>query len=455
MVKLIRRKPTFTLSLLLIIGMAVTLLAMFTSSQASEQTESILHLQHWKMFNGANIYYVQTKSLPIIDIRVAFRAGSAYDGRQPGLANLTNDMLGEGTPNMSADQIADKFDSLGAAFSGSAGLDMSTLSLRSLSSPEMLKPALSTFTAVLAQPSFPSKAFRRLQEQTLSAISQSEQLAPDVANKAFFAAVYGKQPYGHPVVGTKKSVKAISLSDVKAFYKKYYVGNNATMVIVGNVNRKQAEKIANQILQNLPTGTAAADLADAKPLAQAVKEAIKFPSTQTQIRIGQVGIKPNDPNYFPLFIGNQIFGGSVFLSRLFKQVRGQHGLSYSVYSYFLPLRYDGPFLISLQTRNQQAPFALKLTTKMLDDFVAKGPTNAELVAAKKSIIGSFPLRLSSNNTIANQVLKIGFYQLPLNYLDTYRDNVNAVSIPQIKNAFKKVIDTNKLVTIAVGNGKAV
>jgi zinc protease len=166
--------------------------------------------------------------------------------------------------------------------------------------------------------------------------------------------------------------------------------------------------------------------------------------------MGQVGITPTDPDYFPLLVGNYTLGGGGMVSRLFHEVREQKGLVYGIHSGFSPLLARGTFALKLQTRNEEAKNAIAITRDVVEKFIQEGPTENELSAAQKNIIGGFPLDLASNSSILGQLGRIGFYQLPLDYLDTYRDKVAAVTQAQIRAAFQKHVQIDQFVTVQVG-----
>lgn len=421
--------------------------------QSFAATKPVLNIQTWQTTNGTPVYFVASPEIPMVQINVVFAAGSARDGDKPGLAQLTNAVLNEGTADLNADQIAQKFDAVGAIFGNGVDRDKATVALQSLTDPQYLTPALQTFTDVLTKPNFPQDAFLRNQKQLLNIITQQQQTPNAVAKNAFYAATYGNQPYAHPPIGTMLTVSALTANDLINFYKQYYVAKNAIITIVGAVDRNQAEKMANQLSAGLATGTAAVPLATAPMLTQANMQRIKFPSEQTNIIAGQVGINFNNPDYFPLTVGNYLLGGSGLTSLLFNQVREKRGLAYGVGSGFTPLEANGPFGIILQTRNSEANKALQVAQDTLKDFMKSGPSPAELSATKEKIINSFPLGLVGNDAISDNLVTIAFYHLPLNYLDTYRDKVNAVTVDQIKNAFQKTVSPDKFVTIMVGNGQ--
>lgn len=416
-----------------------------------QSAEAGLTIQHWTTANGARVYFVQAPELPIVDVRAVFDAGSAKDEGKGGVAQLTNGLLGSGAGDLNADQIADRFEGVGAQFSSNAQRDMAIVSLRSLTTDNnLLDPALDTLALVLTQPSFPAGDFERERRRMLIALRGEQESPEALAQKAFFRAVYGDHPYAAPPLGTEETVKALTRDEVMAFYKRYYVARNATIAIVGALDRKGAERLAERIVGKLPEGSAAAVVPPVKPLAEAKAEHIDFPSEQTHVLTGQPGVTREDPDYFPLYVGNHILGGSGLVSRINDEVREKRGLSYSAYSYFMPMRAQGPFIAGLQTRNSQAEQALTVLRNVLSDFIEKGPTNAELVAAKKNITGGFPLRLDSNGKIVENLAVIGFYKLPLNYLDTFNQKVDAVTTQQIRDVFKRRIGPERLVTVKVG-----
>ena len=410
-------------------------------------------IQHWQTANGMRVYFVEAPELPMIDVRLAFDAGSARDGGHPGIGRMTTSLLDEGAGEWDADAIASRFEAVGAQYSAAVDRDMAWLSLRTLSQPEYRDKALETFVAVAGAPRFDQRAFERIRNITLVALRKQEQEPGDVADKAFYRALYGDHPYAHPVIGTPESVNALSPQLIKGHYRSYFVARNGILAIVGALARPQAEALAEQLSRPLAQGSAAPPLPSPRPVAAARTIRTPFPSEQAHVYLGQLGVRRGDPDYFPLYVGNHILGGNGLNSLLVKEVRIKRGLSYSVYSYFIPLAVEGPFELNLQTRADQADKAIEVARDTLAAYVAKGPTEAQLEAAQKNLTGGFPLRIDSNANIVSYLVVIGFYGLPLDYLDTFKDKVSAVTTTGIREAFQRRLNVDRMVTVIVGSGR--
>lgn len=422
---------------------------------SSFASDKVLSIKHWQTENGAEVYFVSTASdLPVLNLKIAFTAGSAQDGDKQGLAALTNNLLDQGAANLTADEIAASFEELGARYGSDSQRDMATLSLRTLIQANLRDPAVDTFVKVLTRPDFPKAAFERKKQQQLIEIEQENQSASDVAVKKFYETIFGQHPYGHPVLGNANSLAHLTLNDVTNFYDRYYVARNATIAIVGPLTDNEATKLANKIAGSLKSGEPAPNLPtiqNPQALVNSVVEQVKFPATQTKIYMGHVGVDRQNKDYFPLFVGNHILGGGTLTSRLNKEIRENRGLSYGVYSMFIPMKSAGPFFIGLGTRNEQAEQAMTVARDVLKNFMTKEPpTKQEMIDAKQYLIGSFVTGFDSNAKIVDAVLALGFYHLPITYFDEYREHINAVTAEQIHAAFQRYVHLNKMVTVSVG-----
>ena len=410
-------------------------------------------IQDWRTESGAKVLYAPAPDLPMVDVRIVFDAGSARDGGEPGLAAMTADMLTEGAGGLDADTIAERVESVGAELGTGAGRDMAYASLRSLTEPDALGTALDVMTRVLAAPDFPQADLERVRANKLVALRQQEQDPSSVAGRALYHAVYGQHPYASDPEGNRESVAAIGRDDLVRFHRRYFTAPNATVAIVGAVDRAQAEVIAELLTAGLPDGPPPPPLPPVADLAASAIEHIDFPSSQTHLAMGQPGMRRGDPDYFPLYVGNHILGGSGLVSILMDEVRERRGLSYSAYSYFEPLAERGPLILGLQTKNATANEAEAVMRDVLERFVAEGPTEDELDAAVKNITGGFPLRIASNGKIVQYLSLIGFYDLPLDYLDRLPERVSAVTVEQIRDAFRRRVHPDRLAVVMVGGGQ--
>ncbi len=418
-------------------------------------TNAAAKIDHWQTPQGSRVYYVHTEGLPMVDIQVVFDAGSARDGQQFGLAALTAGLLDTGAGKWNADEIAQRFESVGANFSASSSIDNATVSLRTLTDKPLFDKALETMQVILTQPVFNEADFKREKNRTLAGLKQQEESPGALASIAFYDVLYGKHPYAHPDSGVIKTVTSLKSTDLRHFYQKLYVPENAIVVIVGDLSKLQAEQTAEKLLAGLPAGKKPDALPDVTMPLKSTQQHIEFPSTQTHVLVGLPGTYRKDPDYFNLYVGNHILGGSGLVSKLFNEVREKRGLAYSASSAFIPLLKPGPFLVSLQTRNDQTTQALQVLNQTLAEFITQGPSEAELIAAKKNITGGFAMRFDTNKELARYVAMIGFYEMPLDYLDTFQQNIEQVTVASITDAFKRHVNLQLLQTITVGKSESI
>jgi zinc protease len=395
---------------------------------------------------------VYAKEIPIVDIQLAFRAGSVRDGNQFGIADLTADLLSEGTKHYNVDQLAEAFESTGAQFDVNTTSDMAVVSLRSMTDPVALTPSIALFNQVLTQSVFPEKSILRLKQQVLQSLAQRGQFPNVLALDAFYENVFAGSPYAHRSIGNVETISPLKRGDIQAFFQRYYVANNAVMTIVGSVPLREAKKISEAVLAHVALGEKAPKLPMVTKT-QSKNIHINNPSSQTHILIGTVGMNRHTPDYYALLMGNAILGGSSMTSQLFKEVREKKGWAYAVDSVFLPLENNGPFFISLQSRANEAESAVALSQKVLNDFIQHGPTKAEITAAKKNMIGLLPLRMSSNAAISAELLNITFYDLPVNRLQLFKKEIKKQTVNSVRNAFQNQMKDAGWVVVTVGKNK--
>ncbi len=413
--------------------------------------ESHLAIDQWKTQNGVPVYFVPTEGLPIVDIQVDFAAGAARDGSKPGLALLSANLLSEGAGNLTVDDIAAKFDDVGAIYNAQISKDRAMISLRSLNDPKLLNPVVEVFATVLSNPNFPDANIENLRNETLVGLQYNLQKPNAVAAQAYFKAIYADHPYAHIAMGTPESVAAITKAQLVAFHQQYYVAKNAVLTIVGGITKQQAIELSNLITSKLQMGNSAAPIPKVPALTKATEQQTPFPTEQTHILMGQPCAVEGDPDYYPLLIGNYILGGNALNSRLFKVIREDRGLAYSVGSTLILLQQAGPFILQLQTKNDQAKEAVGLLKETLTRFVKEGPTEEEVKEAKEGLVRALPLEVNNNLNIKSYVSTLAFYQLPLNRFQTAPKQIRAVSVADIKSVFQRRIDPEKMALIVVGS----
>ncbi|CAD5106039.1 M16 family metallopeptidase [Zestomonas carbonaria] len=408
-----------------------------------------LQIQTWHTAEGTKVLFVEARQLPMFDLRLTFAAGSSRDGDTPGLAMLTNAMLNEGVPGKDVTAIAEGFEDLGADFGNGSYRDMAIASLRSLSDREQREPALALFAQVIGQPTFPEDALARIKNQVLAGFEYQKQNPGKLAGLKLFERLYGEHPYGHPSEGTERSIPPITTAQLRDFHARAYAAGNTVIALVGDLDRSEAEAIAAQVSAALPKGPALPPLPEPKAPEPGLTH-IEFPSKQTHLMIAELGIDRRDPDYAALSLGNQILGGGGFGSRLMEEVREKRGLTYGIYSGFSPMATRGPFMINVQTRAEQSAGTLGLIQQLLADYLKEGPTQKELDDAKREMAGSFPLSTASNADIVGQLGSIGFYDLPLTYLEDFMQEVQGLTVEQVKAAMARHIDPQALVIVSAG-----
>ena len=408
-----------------------------------------LNVQTWKTAEGSKVLFVEARQLPMFDLRLTFAAGSSQDENTPGLALLTNAMLNEGVAGKDVGAIAQGFEGLGADFGNGAYRDMAVASLRSLSDVDKRTPALNLFAEVVGKPTFPADSLARIKNQILAGFEYQKQNPAKLASLELFKRLYGDHPYAHPTEGTPESVPKITLAQLQAFHAKAYAAGNAVIAVVGDLTRAEAEAMTAKVSASLPKGPALPKIAQPTEPKPGLSR-IEFPSKQTHLLFAQLGIDRADPDYAALSLGNQILGGGGFGTRLMSEVREKRGLTYGVYSGFSPMQVRGPFMINLQTRAEMSGGTLRLVEDVVADYLKTGPTQKELDDAKRELAGSFPLSTASNADIVGQLGAMGFYNLPLSYLEDFMKQSQALTVEQVKAALNKHLSADKMVIVTAG-----
>ena len=424
------------------------LIVLFTSLVALNVNAAV-KIQHWQTSSGSQVYFVENHDLPILDMSVNFPAGSSRDTKQTsGVAGVTKYLMTLGADGMTEESITNQFADIGAILGGELDLDRAAFKLRTLTSEQT--KALVLFNKILHKPDFPEAILTREKTRIIAGLQEAATQPESISNKAFMQAMYGAHPYSLDESGEINTITSMKRDDLIAFYQQYYTAKSAVIALIGDMTEAQARTIAEDVSKGLPQGAAISKIAEVTLPQAPNAQAIAHPASQAHILLGYPGIKRGDADYFALYVGNYILGGGGFVSRLTEEVREKRGLVYSVYSYFMPMGELGPFQIGLQTKKEQAGDALKVVNETVAKFMQNGVTEKELKAAKSNIIGGFPMRIDSNNKILDYLSIIGFYQLPMSYLDDFNKQIAKVTTTQIKDAFNRRIKPANFVSVTVG-----
>jgi zinc protease len=431
-------------------GVAIVMAMMAQAAYALPQIE------HWTTPNGAEVYFVPMRGLPMLDVRVDLDAGGVRSpADQLGVAGLTAALLDagarlEGQP-VAESAIADRFADVGAQYSAVADSDKASVSLRVLSSKTERDPAIALLASVLAAPLFPEEVFERERARSIAALREAATQPASILANRFAQRAYGAHPYGRPLL--PEHLERLSVSDVRAFHQQYYRAQAAVITLVGDVQRAEAEQLAAKLVAQLPKGAPRERVPDAG-VPTGVVERISHPAAQAHVAIGLPAVARNHPDSIALMLGNYVLGGGGFVSRLTQEIRDRRGLAYSVYSGLAPGLSQGPFQIGLQTKAAQADEAVRVARAVLERFVRDGPTEEELAAAKQFFVQGQAVGLDTNRKLLGQVASIAYYRSPLDAIETFATRVQAVSREQVLQAFQKHVLMDSLVTVIVGGEAA-
>ncbi|RYX92886.1 MAG: insulinase family protein [Comamonadaceae bacterium] len=423
-------------------------------------------IQHWTRPGGAQVYLVESPAIAMLDVQIDFDGGSRRDpAAQSGLARATTALLTKGVtasanspaspalPALDENALGEAWADLGADFNVGGNSDRLSFTLRTLTEPDLLAKAVALAARQIGEPSFPESIWLRDRQKWAAGIKESYTRPGSVAGRAYSKAVYGSHPYGYET--TEETLSRINAADIRAFYGNTVAACRARISMVGAVTRAQADDIAQRLMARLPQVPCASlaplpVIAEVEPLARSSELRIPFDSAQAQVFIGQPGYKRNDPDYFTMLVANYILGGGGFVSRLSNEVREKRGLTYGVYSSFSPGLHAGAFTVSLQTRPDQAAEAVQVSRQVLSEFVANGPTELEMKAAKDNLTGGFALLIDSNAKLLTNVANIAWNDLPLDYLDTWTQRVLAVSVADVKAAVARKLQPAAMATVILG-----
>lgn len=388
--------------------------------------------------------------VPMVVVQVLIDAGGRRDPKgKEGLAGLTADLLTEGTTSRTASQISEATDRIGASLSSSADTDYALLSLTVLRKD--LDVGLNLLTDILLHPSFPDAEVARRREAALATMKANEDDPGRVAERAFMETLFRGEPYGHLVIGTPESVRALNRGELVAFYKQHYQPERTIITVVGDITTGEIEERLRNALAEWHAG-ASAPFQYPPPVASAhTPVLIEKPITQANIILGERGIARDNPDYYAVTVMNFILGGGGFTSRLLDNIRTKGGLAYSVASFFTVNRSPGSFQVVMQTKNESADDAIGRACTELNRIRSEPVSDAELNEAKLYLTGSFPLRLDTNAKIAGFLAQVEFFGLGADYASTYAQRINAVTTEDVRRVAQQYLHPDQLLFVVVAN----
>jgi zinc protease len=400
--------------------------------------------------NGMVLLTSEQRTLPMVSIEMLIHAGARYDApKQDGLANLTAELITEGTKRRTALQISESLDFLGASLSARGGEDLASVSLTVLKKD--LPAGLELLAEVLMNAVFPQEEIERQKQAVIASIRAKQEQPGEIADMRFAAAIFPQTRYGRVVEGTEASVRAIPQASLREFYRRYYRPNRSIMAIVGDISHEEMTDALNKAFRSWNKGEP-----PPKPLALPAGAEIgtirvNKDLTQANLILGQRGVGRENADYYALQVMNYILGGGGFSSRAMDSVRNQRGLAYSVYSYFSAEKGRGTFQFVMQTKNETALQAIDIAREEIRRIRQEPVSETELNDAKDYLTGSFPLRFDTMGKVANFLAQVEYFELGLDYTDRYPDLIRKITIDDVKRVAQTYLQPEKMITIIVGN----
>lgn len=398
---------------------------------------------------GIKAWLVPDTTLPLIAMEFAFRGGAAQDGTgKAGLANLTVSLLDEGAGTLDASAFQQAMADSAVDISFDASRDETRGSLRTLS--ENRDKAFELLRLAVTEPRFDAEAVERIRAAILASLRRASTDPNAIASKRWFELAFPNHPYGQPVNGTLESLPKLTQEEIVAFAKRTMARDNLHVAVVGDITPDELGKRLDEVFGKLPEKATLTPVADITPHKLGTQDVVQLDVPQSVVIMGTVGLDRNDPDFIPAFVIDHILGGSAFSSRLFKEVREERGLAYSVYSHFAPLDHSGLWFASTATKNETAGEAVGLISDNFRRILADGPTAEELKEAKSYLTGSYALRFDTSSKVAGQLLQIQLDDLGVDYIDKRNALVDAVSVEDIKRAAERLKGSKDALVVVVG-----
>ncbi len=397
---------------------------------------------------GIKAWLLEENSIPFVALEIRFKGGTSLDiqGKR-GAIYMMSGLLEEGAGDLSSEGFAQARDSLAASFSFDANGDAVTISARFLR--ENQDQALELLRLALQEPQFNQVALDRVRAQMISIIAGDKKDPREIASEAFDRMTFGDHPYGTPSTGDVNTVNLFTREDMIAAHKNSMARDQMYVSAVGDVSAEELGVMLDKLLGGLPEKGA-----PKPPRAEVTIKGgitvIDFPSPQSIAVFGHKGIARDDPDFFAAFVMNQVFGAGGFTSRLTREVREKRGLTYGVYTYLASYDLANLFQGSVASANDRIAEAIDIIRAEWVKIAENGVTAKELEGAKKYLTGAYPLRFDGNGRIAKILVGMQLDNIPMSYLKTRNDKVNAVTLEDVKRVAKRLMQPDQLQIVVVG-----
>lgn len=400
--------------------------------------------------NGLRVIAVSHHEQPVVSIRLLIGAGSSLDPKgKTGLAHLAAALLDQGTTTMSASQLNDTIDFIGGGTSAGAGTDLSYLNM--LVMKDSFDSGLKMLSDMARHPAFAPEELARQRQQLMSSLQVSLDDPDFIANAVFDRLVYGFHPYGLPQSGTPETLGAITRDDLVAFHQKYFAPNNSILAVVGDVSPDEAFAAVRRVFGDWEHRDLTPRTFSEPPTPTRRLVIVNKPdAVQTEVRVGNIGIPRNHPDYMAVNLAIRILGGEGS-NRLHQVLRTSRGLTYGAQANFDTFKDSGDFEAETNTRTVATGEVLRLIVDEFWRLRRDRVSERELADAKAYLTGSFPLTIETPNAIATQIVNVLFYGLPVGDLQNFRERVNAVTVDDIQRVAQQYLKPDRLSVVLVGN----
>ncbi|MBO9476490.1 insulinase family protein [Shimia sp. R11_0] len=397
---------------------------------------------------GIKAWLVEEPSIPFVALELRFKGGTSLDTEgKRGATNLMVGLLEEGTGELDAQGFAKASEELAAQFGYDSHADAVSISARVLS--ENRDAALDLLRQSLVAPSFPQDALDRVRQQVLSGIRSDLKDPERIASTRLAELIYGDHPYGSNGEGTVESVTHLTRGDMIAAHQGALAKDRLFVGVVGDITAQELGPLLDQLLGDLPETGAPMPTPAQLEIAGGV-DVVDFNTPQSVAVWAQEGMDRDDPDFFAAYVLNTILGGGGFESRLMTEVREKRGLTYGVYSYLVLRDLANVYLGSVSSANDRVAQALEVVQAEWARMAAEGATAEEVEKAKALLTGAYPLRFDGNGAIANIMVSMQMDGMPIDYIATRNDRVDAVTTEDVARVARQFLDSDGLLFVVVG-----